>query len=96
MANLNELNKLEKWLRENDYNVERFDEFNIPFSRHQVIVLDESGKRAFDVVCHPGSYGFEAGLLEIMNGTMKLCGFEYDVEGWLTADEIIKRLQERR
>jgi hypothetical protein len=38
------------------------------------------------------SYGHEAGLLEIM-GTGLVEG-PCTVEGWLTADEIIKRLEE--
>ena len=45
----------------------------------------------WDAVCHDGSYGHEEGLLEVMGTT---CQNEYDdVEGWLTADEILKRLE---
>ena len=52
----------------------------------QVIAADES----WDVVCHGFSYGHESGLLEIMG---KFCENESDdVEGWLTADELLKRM----
>ena len=41
-----------------------------------------------DVVLHWGSYGREQGLLEIMG----LCDVEDEVEGWLTAKEVFKRI----
>lgn len=45
----------------------------------------------WDAVCHDFSYGHEDGLLEIMG---KIVQNEYDdVEGWLTADEILERLE---
>lgn len=43
-----------------------------------------------DAICHKYSYGYEQGLLEIM-GLGKLP--EDDVEGWLTAEEVFKRIQ---
>lgn len=45
-----------------------------------------------DAVCHEGSYGYSAGLLEIMG----LVDFEEvgdEVEGWLTAEEVFSRIQ---
>lgn len=45
---------------------------------------------SWDAICHDGSYGHNEGLLEIMGSIVQN---EYDsVEGYLTADEILKRL----
>ena len=44
----------------------------------------------WDAVCHSGSYGHEKGLLEIMGTIVQ--AVEDDVEGWLTAEEILQRL----
>ena len=100
MENLQELDKLEKLLRERGLNVERCDEvknFELPWigeiTRHQVTVIDEKGKVVFDAICQTGSYGYQQGLLEIMDGTLKLTKVDDEVEGWLTADEIMKRLE---
>ena len=52
----------------------------------KVQVTDNS----WDAICHDGSYGHNEGLLEIMGSIVQN---EYDsVEGYLTADEILKRL----
>lgn len=62
---------------------------------HQIIVFRDDGTRAiwFDVICHWGSYGWEKGLLEIA-GPEELCNNSHDcVEGWLTAQDIINRLE---
>ena len=59
--------------------------------RNQIIVY-ENGKRVWDAICQKGSYGFEKGLIEIM-GTIVSQDYEDDVEGYLTADEIINRLE---
>lgn len=45
----------------------------------------------WDAVCHRFSYGHEKGLIEIM-GSIVQPGDD-DVEGWLTAEEILARLQ---
>lgn len=44
----------------------------------------------WDAICHSGSYGHERGLLEIMRTIVKVDDDE--VEGWLTAEEILQRL----
>lgn len=62
---------------------------------YQIIVanLKHGNEWEWDAICHSGSYGHETGLLEIM-GTIvdldKTCGDE--VEGWLTAKDILERL----
>lgn len=42
-----------------------------------------------DAICHRWSYGHEKGLLEIMGLTTD----PEDVEGYLTAEEVFKRIQ---
>ena len=46
----------------------------------------------WDAICHDFSYGHEKGLLEIMGSLVKENHSDV-VEGFLTADDIIKRLE---
>lgn len=62
---------------------------------HQIVVFDRAARRVFDVICHYGSYGYERGLLEVMGSAIVGPNAGDSIEGWLTADEIIKRLKER-
>lgn len=56
------------------------------YDGYQIVVGDE-----WDVICHGGSYGHERGLLEIMG---KYVYNTIDsVEGYLTAEEIIRRIE---
>ena len=48
----------------------------------------------WDVICHEFSYGGEADLLEAMG--REIVRVEYDeVEGYLTAEEILRRLDKK-
>lgn len=47
-----------------------------------------------DAICHPYSYGFDEGLLEIMGLVPDEVGD--DVEGHLTAEDVLKRIIEHR
>lgn len=79
---------------------ELIDKFGHPFDQHQIIVYDsaiagmtEKQKREhylWDAICHWGSYGYEEGLLEVMGPPVA----EVDVEGHLTAQDIIDILEE--
>lgn len=60
---------------------------------HLVIVYDENGERSWDAICHDGSYGHELGLLEVM-GERVVRVTNDTVEGYLTAEEVIRRLEE--
>jgi hypothetical protein len=101
---MSELDKLEQYLKEHDYPYERIDEegrkipgYKFPFgSRHQLIVYGdkEKSERLWDAICHYGSYGFEQGLIEVM-GESVVRSKEDSVEGYLTAEEIIQRLEEK-
>jgi hypothetical protein len=59
------------------------------FDGTQVILYDDCWQRVADSICHSGSYGHEDGLLEIFGLGVK--NKYYDVEGWLTADEVFNR-----
>ena len=52
----------------------------------QIIVEDMN----WDAVCHEFSYGHERGLIEIMGSIVD--NDDDDVEGWLTAEEILARI----
>lgn len=92
---MTELDKLEKYLKEHKYIYERTDADRGFFNRHQIIVYDAHAMRLWDAICHRGSYGYEEGLLEIM-GTIVNPKEDGDaVVGWLTAEDVIKRLEVR-
>ena len=90
---MSEIEKLEKYLKEKGYNYERKKTSIGIHSGDQLIVYDENGDRQWDAVCNWGSYGHEQGLLEIMGSIVKPGGDS--VEGWLTAADIIERLEEK-
>lgn len=91
-----ELDKLEKFLQQNGYKYERIErQGGIGEDRHQIRVFDEeNGKELFDVICQRGSYGYEEGLLEAMGSIVNEKEIGDRVEGYLTADEIIRRIKE--
>lgn len=98
---MTELEKLEEYLKAHGYIFEHITEqapegtpeelrrhyTKIPW-RDQIIVYDEDGHRLWDAICHMGSYGAEQGLLEVMGDVT-----HQDVEGFLTAENIIKVLE---
>lgn len=45
----------------------------------------------WDAICHKGSYGHESGLIEVMGAPVCQSDCD-DVEGWLTAQDILDRL----
>lgn len=91
---MSELDKLEQYLKGKGIKYERIDENTFIRDRHQINVFDSDGKIAWDAICHRGSYGYEQGLLEIYG---KLVDEEKDgdsVVGWLTAEDVIKRIED--
>ena len=62
--------------------------------KHQILVKDEDRVVIWDAICHFGSYGYEEGLLEIM-GTLVRPEDRDSVAGWLTAEDVIKRIESR-
>lgn len=68
-------------------------------NRHQIKVYEDvenmdNDNWCWDAICHYGSYGYEKGLLETMG---ELVPEDYGdvVMGYLTAEDIIKMLEER-
>lgn len=102
---MSELDKLEKYLKDNNIAYERLDEMPsyAPFSVlkknglttmfHQICVPSRKNCK-WDVICHKGSYGYEEGLLELMGSLLTDEERKEDsVVGYLTADNIIKRME---
>lgn len=56
----------------------------------QIVVNDENDNYLWDAICHCGSYGHEDGLIEIMGTPVQ--NEKDEVEGYLTAEEILSRL----
>ena len=93
---MNELDKLEAYIKEHGYEYKRKDDDDeeIYYSVHQIVVTKD-GKKQWDAICHRGSYGYEQGLLEIYGN---IVDYEKDgdsVVGWLTAEDVIKRIEHR-
>lgn len=91
---MSELDKLEKYLKEHNIPYERKDDESDPhFNLHQIMIPGFGRPYEWDAICHRGSYGYEQGLLEIYGN---LVDYETDgdsVVGWLTADDVIKRIE---
>lgn len=51
---------------------------------------------ACDAICHDDSYGKFDGLLEIMGDLVDKTKTTDTFEGWLTAEEILKRIDNKR
>lgn len=48
----------------------------------------------WDAICHSGSYGCRDSLLEVMGSAVVRVDYD-SVEGYLTAQEILKRIDEK-
>ena len=80
-----EMDKLEKYLKDHGIDYDRWDIHD----GQQIVVYKEPKVRSWDVVLHSYSYGNEENLLEAMGED--LLGHD-DVEGYLTADDVIRYL----
>ena len=65
----------------------------------QIVAIDEHGDYLWDAVCNDISLGHESGFLEIQGDIVASYDFDLGidsddevVEGYLTADEILRRL----
>jgi hypothetical protein len=99
---MTELDKLEQYLQDAGIRYKRIDNES-PYEADaglpkdfgnwpQLVVYDSAGRQMWDAICHWGSYGYEQGLLEIMGSV--LTGNE-DVIGYLTAQDVIERIESR-
>lgn len=91
---MTELDKLEQYLRENKYDYERFDCDEPGNIRHQILVYGDA-EVLWDAICDTGSLGYEEGLLEVMGEAVMLPGERGKIAGYLTADDVIYRLERR-
>ena len=91
---MSELDKLEQYLKENNIDYLRIDENTDTWGRHQIIVYDNQKEVAWDAICQKGSYGYEQGLLEIY-GNIVTEEDDDSVVGWLTAEDVISRINRR-
>ncbi len=101
---LTQLNIVEQYLKGKNIPYERIDREDKPistekpytlieFEQHQICVpCFDSNKRQWDVICHRGSYGADAGLLEIY-GKIVPDNAGDTVEGFLTAQDVITRIE---
>jgi hypothetical protein len=90
---MNEMKKLERMLKEKDIPFKRTDEEG-EYGNHRIDVFDADGNRILDAIFQYGSYGVDQGLLEVM-GEPVVLPYEGDsVCGCLTAEEIMKRLDD--
>ena len=92
-----EMDKLENYLSENNINYNR-GRHRDGFSDWDQILVYDDDRLVWDAVCHEYSYGYEQGLIEIMDhcpkGLLTEDEREYDdVLGYLTAEDIIERLE---
>lgn len=88
-----ELDRLQRYLELHNVRYERIDEEPTALhsiDRHQIIVFNAEGFRLWDAICHYGSYGYNEGLLEIYGIIVP----NDDVEGCLTAREVIKKWED--
>lgn len=96
---MSELDKLEQYLKEKEIPYERIDQKGVGsyvLDRHQIIVYDcygITGHRLWDAICHWGSYGYEEGLLEVMGDAVVRESDGDSVCGFLTAKDVIDRLE---
>ena len=94
-VDLHELDKLEKYLKENGVQYRRIDREGSLDEHGHIILTDVHqiicDEERWDAVCHFGSYGYNQGLLEIM-GSLVVKSKDHDqVVGFLTADDVIAR-----
>jgi len=79
--------KLVDYLTRNQY----IYEVSIQKDNYQVTVRNKLGSYVWDATCNPISYGHKDGLLEIAGRIVE--STTDGVEGYLTADDIISRLE---
>lgn len=100
---MDELNKLEEYLKAYGCEYSRYDSGTkickdsciINLNRHQIVVY-YNGNKSWDAICNMGSYGYEEGLLEIY-GDIVWEDIDGDsVVGWLTAQDVINRIEHGR
>lgn len=99
-TNVENLDKVQKYLDEHHVpyvrNDSKYDKDHSYRDRHQIQVFSDADQKylIWDVICHPGSYGWERGELEVMGVIVpnrENCDLDCDdhVKGYLSADDVI-------
>ncbi len=87
---MNELVKLFDWLTDN---AEQYGwTFEMMRGTKPQIVVYIGKTRIWDVVCFPGTYGYERGLLESMGMIVDEKAVGDTVEGYLSCEDVIERI----
>ena len=89
--NMKQMDLLEEYLRKKEKPYQRWDMDD----GEQIVVYDEEGNRLWDAICTKYSFGHERGLLEIMEDIVDEKRVGDSVEGWLTAQDVIDRVEGR-
>lgn len=95
---MTEMDKLENYLKDHGFQYERIIDEGISYGeitigcRNQIIVYRDKN-RDWDAICQPGSYGYEHGLLEVMGSRVVRPSDGDSVCGYLTAQQVIDRLE---
>ena len=99
---LKELDKLEKYIVEKGISYDRFDEAGrideetgcmLKGNKHQIYVPKRGEDWEWAVFCQNGSEGYEAGRLELYGDLVDVDKEGDMVVGFLTADDVIRRLE---
>lgn len=88
MFDFTEMDKLQAYLDKKSINYVR----KSIHDGQQIIAFDEKSERCWDVVLHSYSYGCEDNLLEAMGDILD----HDDVEGYLTAENVIDYIEHKR
>lgn len=68
----------------------QFEDRQICLTRGRQIAVYEKGRKVWDAICSPLSYGGQCGLLEVMGVIVDGKRENDNVKGWLTADKVIE------
>ena len=68
----------------------QFEDRQIYLTRGRQISVYEKGRKVWDAICGPFSYGGQCGLLEVTGAIVDGEHDNGDVKGWQTADQVIE------
>lgn len=88
---MKQMDLLEEYLREKEIRYERKD----IDGGEQIMAYSKNGDRLWDAICTKYSYGHEKGLIEIMGNIVDRERVVDGVEGCLTAQDVIDRVEGR-
>ena len=71
----------------------QFEDRQIYLTRGRQIAVYEKGRKVWDAVCSPFSYGGQCGLLEVMGVIVDGKRDNGKVKGWQTADDVIQMVE---